>query len=173
MSQARARYLKAQRDYDHAVESEKAARLASDAQSPELNVATIGLEYAGQELVRARENFYSAFRENLASHDPEFRRLEANANAAQQAYQQARLMVDELRRVLSSALTSPSGIHALDQETRELHFALLKDSRELAKAGLEVVKEKLGKLGERAEEHQGRAYCYLEAALAREEGRAA
>lgn len=173
MSQARARYLKAQKDYEYAVASEKNARLSSDKMSPELNVAAIGLEYAGNELARARENFYSAFRADLSAHDLEFKRLERNAQAAQHAFYQAKLMVTELRRVLTTSLMAPEGLDTLDAATRDSYARLNVSTRQLAKGGVASVEAELRLLEERAEEHQGRAYCYLEAALEREEGRAA
>lgn len=174
MSQARARYLSARKAYDSALEADTRIRQESDGGVlPALNTAEIALGYASQELERARDNYYSAFRADLAAHDPEFRRLEKNAHAAQAAYQQCRLMVDELRRVLSSSLHTPDGMRELDEATRTAHFALVRACRELGTKGLDVVKAQLEVLSERAEEHQGRAYCYLEAAVEREEGRAA
>jgi hypothetical protein len=173
VSNARARYLKARKDYDSALESEKNARQETDGLTSVINVGAIGVQYASDELVRARENFYSSFRESLAEHDPEFARLMRHANAAQAAFQQCRLMVEELKRVLSSSLHTPAGVSELDEATRTAHFALVRGCRELGTKGLEVVRGQLEVLAERAEEHQGRAYCYLEAAIEREEGRAA
>ena len=172
MSQARARYLRAKIDHAFAVEAEKTARLSSDAQSPELTVATRGIEFAEQELLRAQGNFYSHVRSELAQVDLEFRRLERNAHAAQGAYQQARLMVDELRRVLTASLMAPEGLDGLDADTRDSYGRLNASTRALARGGLTALESELDVLSERAEEHQGRAYCYLEAAVEREEARA-
>jgi hypothetical protein len=173
MSRARARYLKAKLDYAFAVEAEKTARLSSDGMSPELGVAARGVQFAGEELIRAKDNFYAGFRADLSAHDPEFRRLEKNAYAAQAALQQGKLMAAELRRVLTTSLVAPEGLDTLDDATRDSYGRLNAATRKLGRGGLTAIDSELHVLEERAEEYQGRAYCYLEAAIEREEARAA